>query len=134
MIIDKQNLFSEDQALTATANSTNVIDLGNDHARNQALNEKGLLEIMCRVTTAFAGGTSLKAGLYKDDAVGMGTQALVIESAVVITASLVAGYRFTLGKLPEIDKQYLRMTYTIVGTMSAGKVTAGLILQDQTST
>lgn len=136
MILDKENLFSEDQAITVTAVSTNVIDLGADNARNQLDNEKNA-EVLCQVTTAFSGGTSVKASLYADDDEAFGSAVLVQESAVIAAASLVAGYQFKLGKgLPRLgaaDKRYLRMTYTVVGTFSAGKVMAGLIFDKQTA-
>ena len=133
MILDKQNLFSEDQAITVTAVSTNIIDLGNDDALVQALNEKNAT-ILCQVTETFEGGTSVKASLYKDNDVAFGSATLVQETDAIALASLVAGYKFPLGRiLPLMDEQYLRMTYTVVGTMSAGKIMAGLILDDQTN-
>lgn len=133
MIFDKQALFSEDQALTVSAASSNVIDLGDDSARVQALNEKGDLEVMIQVTTAFAGGTSLKATLQSDDDEAFGSPTTVLDSAAVVTASLVQGYQFPFGELPRISERYLRVAYTIVGTMSAGKVFAGLNLDRQSS-
>lgn len=134
MIIDKQNLFSEDQALTTTVASTNVVDLGADDSKIQDLNEKGLLEVLCQVTTALTGGTSVKATLQEDDAVGFGTATTVVETAAIAAASLVAGYKFKFGKLPKISKRYLRINFTIVGTFSAGNVFAALVLDDQSHT
>lgn len=136
MILDKQNLFSEDQAITVTAVSTNVIDLGADNARNQLDNEKGDVEVFVQVTTAFSGGTSLKVTLQADDDEAFGSAVTILDSAAIVTASLVAGYQFKLGKLPRLgsaDKRYLRLNYTVVGTMSAGKVLAGLIRDRQTA-
>lgn len=136
MILDKENLFSEDQAFAGlidntTGYSTNIIDLGNDSARVQAMNEKGG-EILVQVTTTFASGTSLKVELLSDDDEAFGSPTTVVSSAAVVTASLVAGYQFKL-RLPEINEQYLRLKYTVAGTMTAGKVLAGLILDKQTN-
>lgn len=133
MIFDKQNLFSEDQALTTTANSTNIIDLGADDSAVQAMNEKGLLELFAQITATLATGTSVKLSLYSDDDVAFGSAKLVSETAVIATAALVAGYQFMTGKLPRIDERYLRLTYTIVGTFDAGTIMAGLILDRQTN-
>lgn len=133
MIFDKQNLFSEDQAVTVTANSSNVIDLGNDSSKVQALNSKGELEVVAQVTTAFAGGTSLKVSLQSDDDEAFGSPTTVLETAAIALADLDAGYNFKLGKLPDINEQYLRLVYTVVGTMSGGKVFAGLNLDRQTN-
>lgn len=133
MILDKQNLFSEDQAVTVTANSTNIIDLGNDDSAVQALNEKGELELFVQVTTAFANATSMSVTLTSDDSSTFASETTVLASAAVAEASLVAGYQFKLGKLPRINEQYIRLTYTVVGTHNAGAVTAGLILDRQTA-
>ena len=133
MILDKQNLMSDDQALTASVASTNVIDLGDDTSKVKALNEKGDLEVFAQVTTAFSGGTSVKATLQSDDDEAFGSPTTLIETAAIAVADLVAGYGFRFKGLPEINERYLRMYFTVVGTPTAGKVTAGLALQRQTS-
>ena len=133
MIIDKSNLFSEDQAVTTTVNSTNIIDLGNDSALVQALNEKGDVHLWAQVTTAFNAGTSLKVTLTTDDSSTFASETTVLSSAAVATASLVAGYQFPLGKLPRINEQYARLTYTVVGTHDAGNISAGLVFDTQTN-
>ena len=134
MILDTQCMFSDDQAITVTANSTNIIDLGNDGSEVQALNQKGELELVVQVSSAdLASGTSVKASLYSSDSSTMNGEAVVIETAAIAEADLVAGYYFKLGKLPRIDAQYLRLTYTVVGTFDAGAITAGLNLDRQTN-
>lgn len=133
MYLDKQNLFSEDQAVTVTAVSTNVIDLGANASEIQALFEKGMVEVLAQVTTAFADGTSLKVTLQTDSDEAFGTVATVYETAAIAVASLVAGYKFRVGSLPVGIKRYLRLNYTVVGTMSAGKILAGLVLNAQSN-
>lgn len=127
MIFDKENLFSEDQAITVTANSTNVIDLGLTE-----MGEGEPIEVIIQVTTAFANGTSIIAKLYTDSAVGMGSEVLLQESGVILTATLVQGYRFKFSILPQDCKRYLRLTYTVNGTMNAGNIFAGLNLDRDT--
>ena len=133
MILDKQNLFSEDQAITVTANSTNIIDLGADSSRVQDLNEKGVTQAYFQVTTAFAGGTSIVVTLTESDSSTMLSETTVVASATVALATLVAGYQFQFSTLPLISKRYLRSTYTVVGTMSAGNIMAGLALDRQSN-
>lgn len=133
MIIDKENLFSNEQAITVTAVSTDVIDLGDDDAQVQALNSKGLLELWVQVVEAFAVGTSLKVTLQEDDDSAFSSPVDIIETDDILLASLVLGYKFRFGKLPEISKRYIRLSYTAVGTFTGGKVTAGLILDKQTN-
>ena len=133
MILDKQNLFSDDQAVTVTANSTNIIDLGNDAAAVQALNEKGVLQVFVQVTTAFASGTSIALTLTSDDALAHDSPTTILSTAAIAQAALVAGYQFRIPTLPVINEQYLRLTYTVVGTFDAGNIMAGLILDRQTN-
>jgi len=132
MILDTQNLFSNDQAITTTANSTNVIDLGNDDSKVKALNEKGG-SLLVQVTTTFVGGTSIDCVLKSDDDVAFGSATTLVSSGAILTASLVAGYKFKIQLPKTIDEQYLRLTYTVVGTFTAGKITAGLILDENTN-
>lgn len=130
MFIDKQNLFDEDLALTVTANSTNIIDLGNDSSRVQVLNEKAG-KLFIQVTTAFASVTSLTVTLHGDNSSGFGTNTELVSSPTILLAELVAGYEFQMS-LPLIQYQYLRLTYTIV-TTGTGSLTAGIILDKQTN-
>ncbi|MAE50080.1 hypothetical protein CMI48_04620, partial [Candidatus Pacearchaeota archaeon] len=62
MILDKENLYSDDQALTTTADSTNVLDLG---VANRGPGNPML--ILIQVTTTFAGGTDVTIDLETDD-------------------------------------------------------------------
>lgn len=133
MILDHQNLFSNDQAITTSAASTNIIDLGNDDSKVQALNEKGEIEILIQVTTAFVGGTSIAVAVQADDDSAFGSAETLYTSAAIASADLVAGYKFKIRALPEINKQYIRLYYTVVGTFTAGNILAGLVLDRQTA-
>ena len=133
MILDKQNLFSSDQAITTTANSTDIIDLGADNSRVQDLNEKGVTQAFFQVTKAFTGTTSMVVTLTESDSSTMLSETTVVSSATILTASLVAGYQFQFSTLPLISKRYLRATYTVVGTLAAGTIMAGLTLDRQTN-
>jgi len=133
MILDKQNLLSDDQAVTVTAASENIIDLGNDAAEIQALNEKGKLEVLAQVTEAFTGATNMKVGIQTSDSSTFSSATTLLETAEIAEASLVAGYQFKFGGLPVINEQYLRLYYTVTGTHSAGTIVAGLVLDRQTN-
>lgn len=132
MILDKQNLFSNAQAVTVTAASESVIDLGAEGAKVVTPNEKPS-HLFVQVVTAFASGTSLKVGLEMDDNASFSSATTVFETAAIGVASLVAGYKFSLPCLPVGMEQFARLYYTVVGTMSAGKITAGLVLDKQTN-
>lgn len=127
MYLDKENLLCEDMAITDTDKaSTNVIDMGAIDALVPAPNEKGEIEIFCQVTEDFAGGTSLVATLQQDNDEAFGSAADLVASAAILTATLVAGYRFKIA-IPKdaITERYIRLYFDVTGTMSAGKVTAG---------
>lgn len=123
-MIDYEGLFSNGQAITATANSTNVVDLGT--TKDSGPGEEIPIEV--KVTEDFATLTSLKVTVYTDDAEGMGTQVELMSSAAVPVASLVAGYKFRLRLPPHGLKRYLRLTYTVGGSnATTGKVFAGVV-------
>lgn len=122
--MDLQNLFSDDQAITATANSTNVIDLVNG---GTAVSPD--LRVMCQVTEDFATLTSLTVTLTTSASEDMSSSTTLASSSAIAVADLVAGKDINLGCLPEDADRYLRLTYTVAGSnATAGKITAGLVL------
>lgn len=136
MFIDKENLFSNAQAITATAASSDVIDL--DGQAVSAARKKGAigidLEILAQVVESFATLTSLTVALQTDDDSAFGTAETVVQTAAIATASLVVGHQFRLSSLPHRLKRYVRLLYTVAGSnATAGKVTAALVLGRQST-
>lgn len=130
MILDKQTLFSDQQAIVATAISENVIDLG--VAKDLG---KGVpIPVLIQVTEDFNTLTSLTVDLEVDDNAGMAS-AKVVQSVSVLLADLVAGKRIPPMYLPEgMDEQYTALRYTVVGTNpTTGKITAGISMGNQTN-
>lgn len=130
MRIDGQNEFSDAQAVTATALSTNVIDLG--QAQPKIMGGEDLY-VEVKVGTAFAGGTSIRAIVWTDDTTTVSSGADIISGDVIATASAIAGaslLRVNLKGLPL--QRYLGLQYVIVGTMSAGTVDAALVVTPDT--
>lgn len=121
MILDEQALFSDEQAITTTAPSTNTIKTNGDISKGTPV------EVLVKVTTAFTGLTSLKVGVETSDAENFGTATTLVETPAILTADLVKGYEFPLKFLPKGIKKYLRLKYTVVGTATAGKITAGIV-------
>lgn len=126
MILDKELLLSDHQAVTATAASTNVIDLQGANLGDQGPGEP--LNLFAQVTDAnFTTGTSIALAVQTDDDVAFGSPTTLFTTPAIALASLVAGYNFALGSLPiELGERYLRFYYTVVGTMAAGTITAGI--------
>lgn len=120
MIIDKELEFSDGQAITGTAVSTNVIDLGQtvDVAPGVPL------KLRVQVDETFDNLTSLNIAVQTDTVEAFSSETILF-SKDVLAAALVAGADFDLGILPEGCQQYLRLDYTVTGTNpAAGKVSA----------
>jgi len=120
MILDKELEFSDGQAITATAVSTNVIDLGQtvDVAPGVPL------KIRLQIDEAFDNLTSLNVAVQTDTVENFASETVLFSKDIVL-ADLVAGADFDLGILPEGCQQYLRLDYTVTGTNpSAGSVSA----------
>ena len=125
MILDKQGMFSDDQAVTASAASENLIDLG--VARD--IGKGKPIPILCQVTTAFATLTSLTVALQVDDNSSFSSAKTVLTTAAIAAASLVAGYKFALDYVPRgTDERYVRLYYTVAGSdATAGNISAGVV-------
>jgi len=128
MIMDKQLVMSEDQAVTATAVSTNVLDLGAG-----GVAEGHPIRINCQVTEAFDNCTSLDVKVQTDDNASF-SSATELQSVLVPLASLAIGYQVPLGTLNGPVEQYLRMNYVVAGSApSVGTITSALVLDKQTN-
>lgn len=129
MYIDAQLLFSDEQAVTATANSTNVIDTG--IARDIGIGESLWLFILVTETMDDTGDDStLTVTLVTDDNAALSSVATV-QTLVVIPATTAAGtfYVFPLPAAVLAEyQQYIGLAYTTTGgDLSAGKFTAGIV-------
>lgn len=137
MILSAQQLFSDDQAITASADSTNVIDLGAAGtpydaaaALNQDIGKGAKIPILVQITEAFNNLTSLEIKISTGAATTLGT---TIISETILLADLVVGKQMVLDVLPnEITERYLGIEYVVTGTApSTGKVTAGISMGNQ---
>lgn len=133
MILDQENILSDEQAVTATAASTNYIDLQN------AVNRIGApLELFITVDETFdsAGDAATLTIAIREDATDAmaGSPAAIVSSAVIAEADLVAGAKIPLPQLPKKTLQYIDAYYT-VGTedFTAGKLTLGMVKDEQTN-
>ncbi|MFZ8932382.1 MAG: Bbp16 family capsid cement protein [Bacteriovoracaceae bacterium] len=130
MIIDIENVFSEHQAVTATAASTNVVDLGAKPNQVQADVEKGRMSLLVQITEAFDNLTDLKISFETDDAENFGT-AEEVASKTVVLADLTLGKKVYMAIVPGL-KRYIRMNYTVNGVApTVGKVYSALVFDDQ---
>lgn len=135
MIFDKTNLFSDDQAITASAASTNIIDFGAPDTPKHAVNAitrdigKGRKPaIRVQVTEAFNTLTSLTVAVQVDNDVAFGSPKTVMDMSVPL-ADLTLGAVILPDVMPRgVDERYMRLNYTVVGTNpTLGKIFAGLV-------
>lgn len=135
MILDSQNLFSDDQAITASAASTNVIDLGAPGTPVGAYSAQSVdagnsgIRVLIQVTEDFATLTSLTVSVQTDNDVAWGSAATILSTPAIAAASLVAGYKFAIIEVPiHTTERYLRLYYTVGGSnATAGKITASVV-------
>lgn len=132
MFLDNDLKFSDAQAVTAAAASTNVIDLGplftGNTGRNMGTGEP--LYVAISVDTAFTdsgSNSTLTVALETDDADSFGSAATVA-TLVTIPALAAAGAKYFV-RLPIATtvpyKRYIRLYYTPNnGDLSTGAVSA----------
>lgn len=122
MIIDAQLLFSDSQALTATAVSTNVIDLSSD--RNVGIGKPLAIVIVVDVALdRTTGDETYAVTLQTDDNAAFSSAATV--TGPVSLLQYTVGSRFVIAIPPNIDtERYLRLNYTLGGTTPTGTLTA----------
>lgn len=128
MFVDAQLLLSDAQALTATAFSTNAIDLASmTPARDIGIGEA--LEVAFQVDVAAdftTGDETYKFQLVQSANANLSSPDVLVEEAILTTA-LLAGQQFTLA-VPQgrITKRYIGVQYTLAGTTPTVTVTAFL--------
>lgn len=139
MIFDKELLLSDDQAITATAASTNYWDRGatgtpirGAKALDSDAGKGKPIPFSIIVTEAFNNLTSLKVDLEVDDNSSF-SSAKVVQSVTVALADLVQGKKIAPFDLPVgVDERYVRLNYTVTGTApTTGKVHAGVVADNQ---
>lgn len=137
MIFDSQLIFAEDQAVTATAISTNVLQMrsmgtvyGASSALTRDVGDGNPVPLLVQVTADFATLTSLTITLESADNAALSTNAVVHwDSGAIAAASLVAGFQVPIRFLPKnIEKDYLGLRFTVGGSnATAGTIMAGIV-------
>jgi len=150
MIFDRTLLLSNKQAITATAVSTNVIDLlaaGKPYRSAKTLNRNlgigSCIPFLIQVTQDFAaaGAGTLTVTLECDDNVGFASARTIWSSGAIALADLKAGQNLGLvNYIPKgvndkgITEQYFRLNYTVAtGPFTAGAIMAGVVADVQIS-
>lgn len=143
MIFDRTLLLSDGQAITATAASTNVVDLGATGtvlgASAPIVREIGYgndAELSVTVTQSFNNLTSLTISVQVDDNAAFSSPTTVFTSPAYTLAQMATGAKYLLpDSLPAgTNERYVRLMYTVAGTApTTGKITAGVVAARQSA-
>lgn len=136
MILDKTNEFSVDQVITATAISTNVIDL-NPHGTNDDIDigagEPVWLVVQMDETATAAGAATVTVSLESSAASGLTSSRVHFSTIALALADMTAGAEVARVRLPGGDYlRYLGVRYTVAtGPLTAGKFSAFIVKDAQ---
>jgi hypothetical protein len=141
MILDNTAIFSDAQAVTADAGSTNVIDTG---ARGTAFGHASALVadlgkatemlVTCNIVEAFNNLTSLAISVQVDDNAAFSSPKEVATKTYALADINSTKILSFPSRIPEgADERYVRLFYDITGTApTTGKITAGVVAARQT--
>lgn len=127
MTMDAQNRPSLAQSVIGngtTIVSTNSIDL---LSANRDPGRGGPMRMVSNVVTSLVGGTSIQAQLIESAAGDLGSPTVLASGPVVTVANAIAGAELFDQKLPDTAKRYVGMQYVLVGNVTAGAVTSGIV-------
>lgn len=124
MIIDKALQVSNEQAVTVSAASTDVIDLGQTNP-NLGLNDHTSLAITVDTAATADGAATVTFSLQ--DSADNSSFADVVATAAIAKAALTAGAQIVL-PMPTKLRRYVRVYYTVAtGPLTAGKFSAQVV-------
>lgn len=124
MYIDSLLKFSDAQALTATADSTNVVDLGSD--RDIGKGEPMAFVVTVGVAADFATGDETYTFAVETDDNDAFTSSTVLGSRAVLTTELQVGDTVVI-PIGHTNERYLQGVYTLAGTSPSITVDAQLM-------
>jgi len=121
MLLDQTNIFSDAQALSATGASANTLDLT---AAGNAV--AGGVFVIGHADVAFAGATQIKVAVQT--ATDSAFTSPIELASFTLNATALANTKTPLfaAMLPLGLKRYLRVYYTVTGTVTAGKISCFL--------
>ncbi|MBL4763480.1 MAG: hypothetical protein JKY93_12390 [Gammaproteobacteria bacterium] len=133
-ILSAEEIYSNEQAITGDAASTNIIDHGLPgtwiHATTPIVDDKGtsMICLGIQVTEDFNTLTSLTIE-FQTDTVENFASPTTIYSETILLADLVAGKKTAVRVIPfNTDQQFTRVNYDVNGTNpTTGKITAGIV-------
>lgn len=129
MILDKLLMFSEAQAVTASAASTDVIDLGPIDGNRRDIGVGYPLELFVNVNTTATAAGAATVNVQLQTSPDNSTWTTLTSSGDLALSALTAGKRVYSTKVPAGVQRYLRVNYNVgTGPLTAGAFTAGINL------
>jgi len=124
MFIDKLLQVSNEQAVTASAASTNVIDFGQANP-DIGMDDRSNMVITVDVAAEASGSATVAFSVQ--DSADNSTFADVVATVAIGKATLVAGYQHVI-PMPTKLRRYCRVYYTVAtGPLTAGKFSAQVV-------
>ena len=124
MLLDKQSMFCDNQLVTSTVYSANSVYFGK--------NDVSYMPLIIQVTSDFVGATSVVVEFETCSNIAF-ISTTVIGSCTLTGSKLVAGAKFPISHLPKGNLGYIRLKFIVSGSATAGKITAGVVLNDSLS-
>lgn len=124
MFIDKLLQVSNEQAVTASAASTDVIDFGQANP-DIGMDDRSNMVITVDVAAEASGSATVAFSVQ--DSADNSTFADVVATVAIGKATLVAGYQHVI-PMPTKLRRYCRVYYTVAtGPLTAGKFSAQVV-------
>ena len=124
MFIDKALQVSSEQAVTASAASTDVIDFGQANP-NIGMDDRSKMVITVDESATASGAATVTFSVQ--DSADNSSFADVAVTAAIGKATLVAGYQHVI-PMPTKLRRYVRVYYTVAtGPLTAGKFSAQVV-------
>lgn len=123
MLLDTQNLFSDNQEITTgTIYSQNIINFGK--------NDVSFVPIIVQAVSDFSNLTSLKVVFQTSLTPSFDEAVDLIETSLKLE-NLKAGAKFPINNLPKGNLGFMRLAYVVEGNSeTTGKITAGVVAGD----
>lgn len=138
MLLDGYLMFSNGQVLTATADSSNIIDIQN--ARDLGIGEDVTLKVFVSTGAALvsAGATTLNVDFQGSTDgttwTSMWLQSGITKANITATGTRIASFDLPRPAVGQAMPRYYKIVYTVgTGPFTGGSVNAGIVLDDQAS-
>ena len=131
MLLDLENMFSNNQAITQSAASTNVLKAGG------VIKEIAYgtpIPLRIQVTEDFVGCTSVDFKIQTATDEAFTSPKDIISTGAIALSDLKAGYVAPINFVPRGNLGYMRLYYDVTGSnATAGKITAGIVADNDNS-